>query len=120
MVWSLALCPDDTKQDSVVYGAVFGVVFLAKDPRTASIQEGLDCLRLKAVVNRTYPRIPAFLLFQVNGYTFENKNKICGTTSVPIESLHKAHEILTRGLRGQASKRASSTRQSDAPQGACV
>ena len=44
MVWSLALCPDDTKQDSVVYGAEFGVVFLAKSPRTASIQEGLDCL----------------------------------------------------------------------------
>ena len=46
MVWSLALCPDDTKQDSVVYGAEFGVVFLVKGPRTASIQEGLDCLRL--------------------------------------------------------------------------
>ena len=46
MVWSLALCPGDTKQDSVVYGAEFGVVFLAKGPRTASIQEGLDCLRL--------------------------------------------------------------------------
>ena len=44
MVWSLALCPDDAKQDSVVYGAEFGVVFLAKGPRTASIQEGLDCL----------------------------------------------------------------------------
>ena len=46
MVWSLALCPDDTKQDPVVYGAEFGVVFLAKGPRTASIQEGLDCLGL--------------------------------------------------------------------------
>ena len=47
MVWSLALCPDDTKRDSVAYGAEFGVVvFLAKGPRTASIQEGLDCLRL--------------------------------------------------------------------------
>ena len=46
MVWSLALCPDDTKQDSVVYGAEFGVVFPAKGPRTASIQEGLDCLHL--------------------------------------------------------------------------
>ena len=46
MVWSLALYPDDTKQDSVVYGAAFGVVFLAKGPRTASIQERLDCLRL--------------------------------------------------------------------------
>ena len=45
MVWSLALCPDDTKQeDSVVYGAEFGVVFLAKGPRTASVQEGLDRL----------------------------------------------------------------------------
>ena len=24
MVWSLALCPDDAKQDPVVYGAEFG------------------------------------------------------------------------------------------------
>ena len=46
MVWSLALCPDDAKQDSMVYGAGFGVVFLAEGPRTASIQEGLDCLGL--------------------------------------------------------------------------
>ena len=46
MVWSLALCPGDPKQDSVVYGVEFGVVFLAKGPRTASIQEGLDCLGL--------------------------------------------------------------------------
>ena len=46
MVWSLALCPDDTKQGSVVYGAEFGVVYLVKGPRTASIHEGLDCLRL--------------------------------------------------------------------------
>ena len=46
MVRSLELCPDDTKQDSVVYGAKFGVVFLSKGPRTASIQEGLDCLGL--------------------------------------------------------------------------
>ena len=38
MVWSLALCPDDAKQDPVVYGAEFGVVFLAEGPRTASIQ----------------------------------------------------------------------------------
>ena len=46
MVWSLALCPDDAKQDPVVYGAEFGIVFLAKGSRTASIQEGLDCLGL--------------------------------------------------------------------------
>ena len=46
MVWSLALCPDDSKQDPVMYGAEFGVVFLAKGSRTASIQEGLDCLGL--------------------------------------------------------------------------
>ena len=46
MVWSLALCPDDAKQDPVVYGAEFDVVFLAEGPRTASIQEGLDCLGL--------------------------------------------------------------------------
>ena len=39
-VWSLALCPKKTKQDSVVYGAEFGVVILAKGQRTASIQEG--------------------------------------------------------------------------------
>ena len=44
MVWSLALCPEDAEQDSVVYGAEFGVVFMAKGPRTASIQEILDCL----------------------------------------------------------------------------
>ena len=53
MVWSLALCPDDTKQDSVVYGAEFGVVLLAKGPRTASIQqEDLDCLGLVKGLNR--------------------------------------------------------------------
>ena len=46
MVWSLTLCPEDTKQDPVVYGAEFSVVFLAKGPRTASIQEGLYCLGL--------------------------------------------------------------------------
>ena len=46
MVWSLASCLDYTKQDSEVYGAEFGVVFLAKGSRTASIQEGLDCLHL--------------------------------------------------------------------------
>ena len=46
MVWSLALCPDNAKQDPVVYGAEFGVVFLAKGPCTASIQEGLDCFGL--------------------------------------------------------------------------
>ena len=47
MVWSLALCPDDAKQDPMVHGSAFGVVvFLAKGPRTASIQEGLDCLGL--------------------------------------------------------------------------
>ena len=38
MVWSLVLCPDDAKQDPVVYGAEFGVVFLAEGPRTASIK----------------------------------------------------------------------------------
>ena len=38
MVWSLALCPANAKQDPVVYGAEFGVVLLVKGPRTASIQ----------------------------------------------------------------------------------
>ena len=52
MVWSLALCPDDTTQDSVVYGAEFSVVFLAKGPRTASIEEGLDCSALTIRVLR--------------------------------------------------------------------
>ena len=46
MVWSLALCPDDAKQNSMGYSAEFGVVFLAKGSRTASIQEGFDCLGL--------------------------------------------------------------------------
>ena len=46
MVWHLALCPDNAKQDPVVYGAGFGVVFLAEGPRTASIQESPDCLGL--------------------------------------------------------------------------
>ena len=30
MAWSLPLCPDDAKQDPVVYSAEFGVVFLAE------------------------------------------------------------------------------------------
>ena len=44
MVWSLALCPNDTKQDPVVYGVEFGVVFLAEGPRIVSIQESLHGL----------------------------------------------------------------------------
>ena len=46
VVWYFALCPDDAKQDLVVYGAEFGVVFLAKGPRILSIQEELDCFGL--------------------------------------------------------------------------
>ena len=46
MVWCLALCPEDAKQDPVVYGVEFGVVFLAKGPRTISIQGGFYCLGL--------------------------------------------------------------------------
>ena len=46
MVWSLALRPDDAKQDPVVYGTKFGVVFLAEGPCTASIQKGFDCFGL--------------------------------------------------------------------------
>ena len=38
MVWSLALCPDNAKQHPVVYGAKFGIVFLAKGQRATSIQ----------------------------------------------------------------------------------
>ena len=46
MVWSLALCSDEARQEPVVYGAEFGVVFLAKGPGTTSIQKSLDCLGL--------------------------------------------------------------------------
>ena len=46
MVWSIVLRPDDTKQDPVMYRAEFGIVFLAEGPRTASIQEDLDCVGL--------------------------------------------------------------------------
>ena len=46
MVWSFALCPDYTKQDSVVFIAEFGVVFSAKGPFTGSIQEDIYCLGL--------------------------------------------------------------------------
>ena len=39
MVRSLALCRDDAKQDPIVYGTEFGTtVFMAKGPRTASMQ----------------------------------------------------------------------------------
>ena len=48
MVWSLVLRPDDAKQDPVVCGTKFGVVFLAEAPRTAylSLQKGFDCFGL--------------------------------------------------------------------------
>ena len=46
MVWYLALCPDSTKEDLVVFDAEFGVVFLAKCLRNASLQEGLGCFGL--------------------------------------------------------------------------
>ena len=47
MVWSLTLCPDDAKQeDSMLYGAEFGEVFLEEGLCSSSIQEGLDCLGL--------------------------------------------------------------------------
>ena len=45
-----------------------------------------------------------FSSIQVNGYTFENKKYIFGTTSVPIGSLHKAPEIPARGSHGQGLK----------------
>ena len=46
VVWSLALRPDDAKQDPVAYGTKFGVVFLAEGLRTTSIQKGFDCFGL--------------------------------------------------------------------------
>ena len=46
MLWSLTPHPDDAKQDLVMYGTEFGVVFVAKGLRSTSIQDGLDCLRL--------------------------------------------------------------------------
>ena len=36
MVWSLALRSDDAKQDPVVYGTKFSVVFLAEGPHVSS------------------------------------------------------------------------------------
>ena len=42
--WSgSVLCPDDAKQDPVVYGTEFGVVFLAEGPRTTSIFDKYIC-----------------------------------------------------------------------------
>ena len=46
MVWSLAMRTDDAKQDPVVYGTIFGVVFLAEGSRTASIQKRFECFGL--------------------------------------------------------------------------
>ena len=46
MVWSFAPRPDDAKQDAVVYGKDFCVVFVAKGLRGASIQDDLGCLGL--------------------------------------------------------------------------
>ena len=46
MVWALALCPDDAKQDPMVYSAEFGVVFVVKGLRTTSKQDGLHGLGL--------------------------------------------------------------------------
>ena len=46
MVWSLALYLADAKQVPCVCGEEFGVVFLAKGPRTTSQQEGFDCVGL--------------------------------------------------------------------------
>ena len=37
MIWSLALGPDDVKQDPVVYDARVGIAFLVKSPRTVFI-----------------------------------------------------------------------------------
>ena len=45
VVWSLALRSDDAKQDPVVYGTKFGVVFLAEGPRSCIHTEGLRLLR---------------------------------------------------------------------------
>ena len=46
MLWFLTPRPDDAKQDLVVYGTEFGVVFVATGLRSTSVQDGLDCLRL--------------------------------------------------------------------------
>ena len=65
MVWSLALCHDGANQDPMAYGAEFSVVFLAKGPRTASIQEGLDCLGLyhSGLEGERYIRLVVELMF---------------------------------------------------------
>ena len=39
-----------SKQDPVVDGTKFGVVFLAEDPRTASIEKGFECFGLYVCV----------------------------------------------------------------------
>ena len=45
MIWCLVLCPDNAKQDLMVYGAEFGVVFLAKGSRTGygKREARIDC-----------------------------------------------------------------------------
>ena len=44
--WSFVLCPNYAKKNPVVYGVEFGVVLLAKDPPSASLQKGFACLGL--------------------------------------------------------------------------
>ena len=44
MVWSPPLGQNYAKQDPVMYGVEFEIVFLAKGPRTVSVQYGLDWL----------------------------------------------------------------------------
>ena len=57
MVWSLALCPDDTKQDTVVNGAEFGVVFLAKGSRTPPLCQTPGCRsgRYRSTLSPSHP-----------------------------------------------------------------
>ena len=63
MVWVFVLCPDDAKQDPMMYGQEFGVVLLAEGPRTASIQDGFECLGLyhSGLLGKHYFRLVAEL-----------------------------------------------------------
>ena len=91
MVWSLALCPDDAKQDPGVYGAEFGVVFLAKDPRTASMQEGPDCLGLyhSGLEGEHYFRLVVELPYETVGRHLDSSLVIYADYNIVVDRRHQ-------------------------------
>ena len=61
MVWSLALRSDDAKQDPVVYGTKFGVVFVCSIPITVGHKRSLRGLHAtqpncKTILGSATPR----------------------------------------------------------------